>query len=89
VKLTRTVHTSGVQVFYAPAGELLPDVQLVGSADDGTADFCLMFVDGTEAHGFLMSEQTARELAARMSSPRVEVARTIPGGMLGLNGDAP
>jgi hypothetical protein len=50
-----------------------------------------MFVDaaGGEAHGFLFTEDQARELAERILAPSVEVVRTFPGGMLGGNGDVP
>lgn len=84
MKLTRVIHMGGVQVFFATVAELLPDLTITVPVDGTPTDRCLMFVDAAagEAHGFLFTEEQARELAETILAPKITVVRTFDGGML-------
>lgn len=73
MRLTRVIHTSS-QVFYGPLSELVPDVASIG----GSASQVLLFADsdGGEAHGFVFSEDEAKQLARTILG--LEVARVVP-----------
>jgi len=90
VKLTRTVHVGSLTAFYDHAGKLIPDVNVTTEPGSTPADRCIMFVDSDlgEAHAFLFTAEQAQAFAQLILAPTVEVHRTIPGRMLGANGDA-
>lgn len=73
MRLTRVIHTQS-GVFYGPLGELVPDVAQLG---DG-AEQVILFVDGDEqeAHGFVIDERQAKELARMILG--LEVKRVLP-----------